>query len=65
MTFSSAAVVRLALLGLLGGILQLTAVSQITIFGVPSNHSSGSRVANHPRICSCGWAASSCFAEGM
>ena len=35
MTITAAAVVRLALLGLVGGILQLTAVSQITIFGVP------------------------------
>jgi hypothetical protein len=37
----------------------------ITIIGAPSNHSSGSRLVNHPRICSCGWAASSCFADGM
>jgi rod shape-determining protein MreD len=37
MTISTAAVVRLALLGLLGGILQLTAVSQITVFGVPAD----------------------------
>jgi rod shape-determining protein MreD len=37
MMFSTAAVVRLALLGALGGILQLTAVSQITIFGVPAD----------------------------
>jgi rod shape-determining protein MreD len=37
MTFSTASVVRLGLLGLIGGILQLTAVSQITIFGVPAD----------------------------
>jgi rod shape-determining protein MreD len=37
MTVTTAAVVRLALLGLLGGILQLTAVSQITVFGVPAD----------------------------
>jgi rod shape-determining protein MreD len=37
MTFTPAAVVRLALLGLFGGILQLTAVSQITVFGVPAD----------------------------
>src|SRR5690349_9301317 len=37
MTITSASVVRLALLGLIGGILQLTAVSQITIFGVPAD----------------------------
>ena len=37
MTVSTASVVRLALLGLLGGILQLTAVSQLTIFGVPAD----------------------------
>jgi len=37
MTFSPAAGVRLALLGLLGGIIQLTAVSKITIFGVPAD----------------------------
>ena len=36
-TFPAAAVVRLALLGLLGGILQLTAVSKITVFGVPAD----------------------------
>ena len=37
MTLTTAAVVRLALLGLLGGILQLTAVSKITVFGVPAD----------------------------
>jgi rod shape-determining protein MreD len=37
MTFSSGAIGRLALLGLLGGILQLTAVSRITVFGVPAD----------------------------
>jgi rod shape-determining protein MreD len=37
MTFSAAAVGRLALIGLVGGILQLTAFSQITIFGVPAD----------------------------
>jgi rod shape-determining protein MreD len=37
MTFSPQAVGRLALLGLLGGILQLTTVSQVSIFGVPAD----------------------------
>ena len=37
MTFGTAAVGRLALIGLVGGILQLTAFSQITIFGVPAD----------------------------
>ena len=36
-TFGTAAVGRLALIGLIGGILQLTAFSQITIFGVPAD----------------------------
>jgi rod shape-determining protein MreD len=36
-TLSSAAIVRLALVGLLGGILQLTAVSQTSVFGVPAD----------------------------
>ena len=34
MTVTSAAIVRLALIGLLSGILQATALSQLTIFGV-------------------------------
>ena len=37
MTITSASVIRLALLGLLGGILQLSAVSQVTVFGVPAD----------------------------
>jgi rod shape-determining protein MreD len=37
MTFSAGAVLRLTLLGLLGGILQITAVSRITVFGVPAD----------------------------
>jgi rod shape-determining protein MreD len=37
MTLSSRAVVRLALLGLLGGILQLSAVSQVSLFGVQAD----------------------------
>jgi rod shape-determining protein MreD len=37
MTISSRAAVRLALLGLLGGILQLTAVSQVSLFGVQAD----------------------------
>ena len=37
MTVSTAAVTRLVLLGLLGGILQLSAVSQITVFGVSAD----------------------------
>ena len=37
MTISSHAAGRLALLGLIGGILELTTVSQISIFGVPAD----------------------------
>ena len=37
MTISGASITRLALLGLIGGILQLSAVSQITVFGVPAD----------------------------
>lgn len=37
MTINAASVGRLALIGLLGGILQLTAVSQISVFGVPAD----------------------------
>ena len=37
MTVSPAAVTRLVLLGLLGGIVQLSAVSQITVFGVSAD----------------------------
>ena len=37
MTLTTSAVARLALLGLLGGIVQLTAVSKITVFGVPAD----------------------------
>ncbi len=37
MTLSSAAVLRLVALGLIGGIFQLTAVSQVTLFGVPAD----------------------------
>jgi rod shape-determining protein MreD len=36
-TFTTQAVARLALLGLLGGIVQLTTVSQISVFGVPAD----------------------------
>jgi rod shape-determining protein MreD len=36
-TFSAQAAGRLALLGLLGGIFQLTTVSQISVFGVPAD----------------------------
>jgi cell shape-determining protein MreD len=36
-TFSSAAIARLAALALLGGILQLTTVAQVTVFGVPAD----------------------------
>jgi rod shape-determining protein MreD len=36
-TITPASVSRLALLGLLGGIIQLSAVSQITVFGVPAD----------------------------
>jgi rod shape-determining protein MreD len=36
-TLSSAAIVRLALVGLIGGVLQLTAVSQTSVFGVPAD----------------------------
>ena len=37
MTITPASVIRLALIGLLGGILQLSAVSQVTVFGVPAD----------------------------
>ncbi len=37
MTWSSAAILRLVAIGLVGGILQLTTVSQIAIFGVPAD----------------------------
>ncbi len=37
MTITTASVVRLTLLGLLGGVVQLSAVSQVTIFGVPAD----------------------------
>jgi rod shape-determining protein MreD len=37
MTMSAAAAGRLALLGLLGGIIELTTVSQISVFGVPAD----------------------------
>ncbi len=37
MTLTPQAVGRLALLGLLGGIVQLTTVSQISVFGVPAD----------------------------
>jgi rod shape-determining protein MreD len=36
-TFNAQAAVRLALLGLLGGIFQLTTVSQVWVFGVPAD----------------------------
>ncbi len=39
MTFSPLAAGRLALLCVLGGIFQLTTVSQVSIFGVPADHS--------------------------
>jgi rod shape-determining protein MreD len=37
MTVSGGSIARLALLGLLGGLVQLTAIPQITIFGVPAD----------------------------
>ena len=37
MTIRPAVIGRLALIGLLGGILQLTAVSQVSVFGVPAD----------------------------
>ncbi len=37
MTITSAAVIRLTLIGLLGGIFELSAVSQVTVFGVPAD----------------------------
>jgi rod shape-determining protein MreD len=36
-TITTASVVRLALLGLIGGLIQLSVVSQVTIFGVPAD----------------------------
>lgn len=37
MTVSTSSVIRLGLLGLLGYLLQLTTISQITVFGVPAD----------------------------
>lgn len=37
MTFTPQVIARLALLGLLGGIIQLTTVSQVSVFGVPAD----------------------------
>ena len=37
MTITTASVIRLALLGLIGGLFQLSVVSQVTIFGVPAD----------------------------
>ena len=37
MTITTASVIRLALLGLIGGLIQLSVVSQVTIFGVPAD----------------------------
>ena len=37
MTVTTASVIRLALLGLIGGLFQLSVVSQVTIFGVPAD----------------------------
>ncbi len=37
MTVTSASVIRLALLGLIGGLFQLSVVSQVTVFGVPAD----------------------------
>jgi rod shape-determining protein MreD len=36
-TITSASVIRLALLGLIGGLFQLSVVSQVTVFGVPAD----------------------------
>jgi len=36
-TVTTASVIRLALLGLIGGLFQLSVVSQVTIFGVPAD----------------------------
>jgi cell shape-determining protein MreD len=36
-TWSAAAIARLAALGLVGGLVQLTTISQITVFGVPAD----------------------------
>jgi rod shape-determining protein MreD len=37
MTVTPASVIRLSLLGLLGGLIQLSVVSQVTVFGVPAD----------------------------
>ena len=37
MTITTASVTRLALIGLIGGVIQLSAVSQLTVFGVPAD----------------------------
>jgi rod shape-determining protein MreD len=36
-TIAPASITRLALIGLIGGVIQLSAVSQITVFGVPAD----------------------------
>jgi rod shape-determining protein MreD len=36
-TVTSASVIRLVLLGLIGGLIQLSVVSQVTVFGVPAD----------------------------
>ena len=37
MTITTASVIRLALLGLVGGLFELSVVSQVTVFGVPAD----------------------------
>jgi rod shape-determining protein MreD len=37
MTFGRQAIIRLAAIGVVGGLLQLTAISQIAVFGVPAD----------------------------
>ncbi|MGH3100663.1 MAG: rod shape-determining protein MreD, partial [Thermoleophilia bacterium] len=64
MTYSAQAAGRLALLGLLGGILQLTTISQISIFGVPADLSP-LLVASVGFLCGSVWGAVFGFSLGL
>ena len=62
MTWNAAAVARLVAIGLVGGILQLTTVSQVAVFGVPADLS--------PLLVGavgllCGSIAGACFGFGL
>ena len=64
MTYSPKAAGRLALLGLLGGILQLTTISQISILGVPADLSP-LLVASVGFLCGSVWGAVFGFSLGL